>query len=1186
MTREAPPTALPPAAIARTDRPPARRGAFRIVPVVVLVALLLLPAGVVGLGLPVAASASPMAPPTATPASHPSAGAALLAEAQASLAAATRASPRPSNSSVPAGWTELGAAAGQPPAQSAAALAYDPNLHEVVLFGGYDSAVAAYGQTWTFRNDTWTNITSNLSVAPAPRWEAGFAFDPSGGNMLLFGGRNVTQFFNDTWEFNGTAWWQLPLTVHPSARGLVGMASDPSLNAVLLFGGGTGNLPAGSYAGWVADNDTWMFQSGAWTNLTPQLSVSPPAAYSVGLAYVPDVNASGQLPNQTSRMVLLGGTSSGNTTSAGCAPMDQEWTYSATGGWTNVTASAGPLPDGALGLENMGMVWDAALNGIVVYGGIVGLPGCPSTDQTWLSNGTGWQNLTAFLRGPAPPGNDWLELAYDTDSGEVVMEGDNYNGYYQAATWVLNGTLGFAATITVTPSTGVAPLNVTLSASLLGGTAPYTYNWTLANGTDVNGTANTSEQFATPGVYTVMFTSWDAAGAAATATATIPVLNASSTFFVVASATPTNGPAPLNVSFSASVTPGTPPYTYLWTFGDGTNSTLAAPVHTFASAGVYATQLQVTDSTGGVVNGSVAVIVTAAPPFGLSVQALPSQGPAPLNVSFTATVSGATLPISYSWSFGDGGSSTVASPSHTYTVNGTYNATLTAVDAAGVVSQATVTIRVGAPPQVGTWYSVPSLSDPSTRSAPAMAYDPLLSAVVMFGGYGGPSVVALGDTWEYSNGSWTNVTSTLSTAPPARWEAAFVFDPVDGSLVLFGGRDVTQFFNDTWTFNASGWSKVTTPVAPSPRGLSAFTYDPSIGAIVLFGGGTGNLPAGSYAGWVFDNDTWEFQSGAWTNVTARLTGAPPAASSGALAYDPATGGDLLYGGTVAPNGCAIYSEQWSLQNGTWINQSAQALSGPGGAGGLESFSMVYDPALGGIVAFGGNTETLGTCLSTDQTWLYSGGNWTDLTDVLGTQTPDQRQGEGMTYDAADGYLLMFGGGAPGFVYLQDTWALVAGAAPLAPIPVSFQVTGGSGTGPQLVTFTAALGGTAAGATFYWVFGDGTSGAGGAQVTHLYALVGVFLPSVTIQLPDGRASTFHLPAVHIRASTSGAPSAGALVAAWFSGLFGWGDAVALVAGVLGGAALWAALDRRRERLRQEGLALVAPAEGPPEPRTGR
>ncbi len=50
-------------------------------------------------------------------------------------------------------------------------------------------------------------------------------------------------------------------------------------------------------------------------------------------------------------------------------------------------------------------------------------------------------------------------------------------------------------------------------------------------------------------------------------------------------------------------------------------------------------------------------------------------------VQFTNTST--NNPTSYAWTFGDGGTSTAANPSHTYAANGTYNVCLTATNAAG-----------------------------------------------------------------------------------------------------------------------------------------------------------------------------------------------------------------------------------------------------------------------------------------------------------------------------------------------------------------------------------------------------------------------------------------------------------------------------------------------------------------------
>jgi len=59
----------------------------------------------------------------------------------------------------------------------------------------------------------------------------------------------------------------------------------------------------------------------------------------------------------------------------------------------------------------------------------------------------------------------------------------------------------------------------------------------------------------------------------------------------------------------------------------------------------------------------------------------PTSGTAPLTVAFTDTSTG--QPTSWVWTFGDGGTSTAQSPTHTYTAAGTYSVTLTATNSLG-----------------------------------------------------------------------------------------------------------------------------------------------------------------------------------------------------------------------------------------------------------------------------------------------------------------------------------------------------------------------------------------------------------------------------------------------------------------------------------------------------------------------
>jgi PKD repeat protein len=71
----------------------------------------------------------------------------------------------------------------------------------------------------------------------------------------------------------------------------------------------------------------------------------------------------------------------------------------------------------------------------------------------------------------------------------------------------------------------------------------------------------------------------------------------------------------------------------------------------------------------------------------------PTAGSAPLNVNFTANVSGATA-SSYKWSFGDGATSTAALPSHTYNTAGNYTAKVTVTDSNGGAASASGLVAV------------------------------------------------------------------------------------------------------------------------------------------------------------------------------------------------------------------------------------------------------------------------------------------------------------------------------------------------------------------------------------------------------------------------------------------------------------------------------------------------------------
>lgn len=112
------------------------------------------------------------------------------------------------------------------------------------------------------------------------------------------------------------------------------------------------------------------------------------------------------------------------------------------------------------------------------------------------------------------------------------------------------------------------------------------------------------------------------------------------------------------------------------------------------------------------------VNVATIPTLQVSATGNPNSGTAPLTVYLSATVNGGLSPRTYSWSFGDGYTSSQQSPSHTYSSAGSYTAQLTVTDGASsanrqIVSDS-VTINVSAPTgtDTGTGTGTPRAEPP------------------------------------------------------------------------------------------------------------------------------------------------------------------------------------------------------------------------------------------------------------------------------------------------------------------------------------------------------------------------------------------------------------------------------------------------------------------------------------------
>jgi len=290
------------------------------------------------------------------------------------------------------------------------------------------------------------------------------------------------------------------------------------------------------------------------------------------------------------------------------------------------------------------------------------------------------------------------------DAFGVVTSG-NYDGLGSAMVWVANELSGTVSVIssppeitsfTASPSAIDLGYPVSIDLQYLGGAGPsmVTY-YGLPPGCS---SADKTELNCTPssvGVFALAANVTDSFGNSANLTATLTV--AESLSILPEFSVPTFPDLDVGVPLSAvstTVLGGVPPYTYQWSWGDGTTSSGSNPSHTYAQPGVFLLTTTVRDATGAT-NVSSAVVMVSPDP---SVRVLLSPGnmtDVAIPLSLNATVTGGTGSSQEKWTFGDGTESVgLNNTSHAWDRPGTYTVTFAYIDALGVAANRSVNVTV------------------------------------------------------------------------------------------------------------------------------------------------------------------------------------------------------------------------------------------------------------------------------------------------------------------------------------------------------------------------------------------------------------------------------------------------------------------------------------------------------------
>lgn len=162
-------------------------------------------------------------------------------------------------------WRALDPPGGMPVPRGYLELVLDPESGKVVLFGG-GTEEDDFKDTWAYDPalNTWTDLDP---AGPVPEERSGYAmvYDSEAAVMILFGGMNAYDSFNDTWAYNPATnrWTELaPDGLVPDMRAFHAMVYDSDTGQVIMFGG---------FDGYQYLNDTWAYdrKTNTWTELMP-----------------------------------------------------------------------------------------------------------------------------------------------------------------------------------------------------------------------------------------------------------------------------------------------------------------------------------------------------------------------------------------------------------------------------------------------------------------------------------------------------------------------------------------------------------------------------------------------------------------------------------------------------------------------------------------------------------------------------------------------------------------------------------------------------------------------------------------------------------------------------------------------------------------------------------------------------
>jgi hypothetical protein len=204
---------------------------------------------------------------------------------------------------------------------------------------------------------------------------------------------------------------------------------------------------------------------------------------------------------------------------------------------------------------------------------------------------------------------------------------------------------------------------------------------------------------------------------------------------------------------------------------------------------------------------------------------------------------------------------------------------------------------------------------PARRTGAAVAWDPDMQAVLLFGGRASENEALLHDTWAWNGSNWREV-GAGGLGPPTSLMSSMTYDEQRHEMVLVESDLHFGAPIQLWTWNGTAWRQPTVSGGPiSP--VAAIGYEPRSRTVVAI--------AGECSGFECRSQTWSWDGTSWRQLSPAHQ--PSFAFySMALVADPISGRLLLV--TVSPNTLgAAPTETWAWDGRDWVG--LQLIGEPG-----------------------------------------------------------------------------------------------------------------------------------------------------------------------------------------------------------------------------------------------------------------